>query len=56
MFQPFDKPLPLKLIYNFSHLMNLCRGNLKIIEIVSAIEPWVEFFFLCSFYFTLALQ
>ena len=42
MFQPFDKPLPMKLIYSFSHLTNFCRGNLKIIEIVSVIEPWVE--------------
>ena len=23
MFKPFDEPLPLKLIYNFSHLTNL---------------------------------
>ena len=42
MFPPFDEPLPLKLIYNFNNLTNLCHGNQKIIEIVSIIEPWVE--------------
>ena len=42
VFQPFDEPLPFKLIYNFSYLTNLCHGNLKIIENVSAIDPWVE--------------
>ena len=32
----------LKLIYNFKHLWNFCRGNLKITEIVNVIEPWME--------------
>ena len=42
MFQPFDKPLPFELIFNFNPLTNLCHGNLKIIENVSVIEPWAE--------------
>ena len=42
MFKPFDEPLPLKLIYNFSHLTNLWHGNLNIKEIACVIEPWVE--------------
>ena len=43
MLKPFDEPLPLKLIFiYFSHSTNLCHGNLKIIETVSVIEPWVK--------------
>ena len=42
MFQSFDEPLPLKLIFNFSHSTNLCHSILKIIEIIRIMEPMVE--------------
>ena len=42
IFQPLDEPLLLKFIYIFSHLTKLCRGNLKLLEIVCVIRPWVE--------------
>ena len=34
--------MPLKFIYNFNHLTNICHGNLKVIEIASVIEPWLQ--------------
>ena len=34
--------MPSKLMCNFSHLTNLCRDNLKMIETVIVIKPWVE--------------